>query len=78
MNCREKPFQLDNDWRLCKYDKEKGLKIPINRDAHNEEGSKDIYIGGGIGQKEWLEPRDIFNTPDLGEMKALGEARKPI
>ncbi|MGD0915307.1 MAG: hypothetical protein ABSB22_02510 [Thermodesulfobacteriota bacterium] len=54
------------------------MKIPINRDAHNEEGSKDIYIGGGIGQKEWLEPRDIFNTPDLGEMKALGEARKPI
>ncbi|MDD3629311.1 MAG: DNA polymerase/3'-5' exonuclease PolX, partial [Actinomycetota bacterium] len=29
------PFRLDLDWRMCKYAKEKGVKIFINTDAHS-------------------------------------------
>ena len=70
------PYRLDIDWRLCKYAKEKGIKIAINPDAHEEEGLKDIFYGVGIGRKGWLEPGDILNAMDFGEMKAFLERRK--
>jgi DNA polymerase (family 10) len=60
---------LDIDWRLCKYTKEKGVKIAINPDAHEAGGLKDTYLGAGMARKGWLEPGDILNTMDLKEMK---------
>jgi DNA polymerase (family 10) len=71
------PFRLDMDWRWCKYTKEKGVKIAMNPDAHDEEGLKDTYYGVGIGRKGWLEPGDILNTKDFQEMKTFLERRKP-
>ncbi len=71
------PYRLDIDWRLCKDAKEKGVKIAINPDAHDEEGLRDTYYGVGIGRKGWLEPGDILNTMDPEEMKAFLERRKP-
>ena len=41
------PYRLDIDWRLCKYAKEKGVKIAINPDAYDEEGLKN----GGVHEK---------------------------
>ena len=71
------PYRLDIDWRLCKYAKEKGVKIAINPDAHEEKGLTDTYYGVGVGRKGWLEPGDILNAMDFGEMKAFLERRKP-
>jgi DNA polymerase (family 10) len=71
------PFRLDIDWRLCKYAREKGVKIAINPDAHDEDGLKDTYFGVGIARKGWLEPGDILNTMDLVEMKDFLKRRKP-
>jgi DNA polymerase (family 10) len=71
------PFRLDMDWRWCKYAKEKGVKIAMNPDAHDEEGLKDTYYGVGIGRKGWLEPGDILNAMDFQEMKTFLERRKP-
>jgi len=71
------PFRLDMDWRWCKYAKEKGVKIAMNPDAHDEEGLKDTYYGVGIGRKGWLEPGDILNAMDFQEMKTFLEERKP-
>ncbi|HVP79372.1 MAG TPA: DNA polymerase/3'-5' exonuclease PolX [Thermodesulfobacteriota bacterium] len=71
------PYRLDIDWRLCKYAKETGARIAINPDAHDETGLKDTSYGVGIGRKGWLEPRDILNAMDFGEMKAFLERRKP-
>ena len=70
------PFRLDIDWRLCKYAKEKGIKITINPDAHEEEGLKDTYFGVGIARKGWLEPGDVLNTMDLEEMKEFLKKRR--
>ena len=72
------PYRLDIDWRLCKYAKEKGVKIAINPDAHEEKGLKDTYYGVGIGRKGWLEPENILNAMDLGDMKSFLERRKPF
>jgi DNA polymerase (family 10) len=72
------PYRLDIDWRLCKYAKEKGAKIAVNPDAHDEEGLKDTYFGVGIGRKGWLEPADILNTMNLEEMKDFLKRRRPF
>jgi DNA polymerase (family 10) len=70
------PYRLDIDWRLCKYAKDKGIKIAINPDAHDEEGLKDTYYGVGIGRKGWLESGDVLNTMDLDEMKNFLKRKK--
>jgi len=71
------PYRLDLDWRWCKYAKEKGVKIAMNPDAHDEEGLKDTFYGVGIGRKGWLEPGDILNAMDFQEIKTFLERRKP-
>jgi len=71
------PYRLDIDWRWCKDAKEKGVKIAINPDAHDEGGLKDTYYGVGIGRKGWLESGDILNAMGSEEMKAFLERRKP-
>ena len=70
------PYRLDIDWRLCKYAKEKGVKIAINPDAHEEDGLKDTFFGVGIARKGWLELGDILNTIDLEEMRDFLKRRK--
>ena len=71
-----RPCRLDIDWRLCKYAKEKGVKMIINPDAHEEKGLKDTFFGVGIARKGWLEPGDILNTMSLEEMRAYLRRRK--
>lgn len=71
------PYRLDIDWRLCRYAKEKGVKIAVNPDAHDEEGLRDTTFGVGIGRKGWLEPQDLLNTNDLAKMKDFLKRRKP-
>lgn len=70
------PFRLDIDWRLCKYAKERGVKIAINPDAHEEKGLRDIHFGVGIARKGWLGPEDILNTMDVEEMKRFLKKRR--
>jgi DNA polymerase (family 10) len=71
------PFRLDIDWRWCKYAKEKGVKIIINPDAHDEDGLRDTRFGVGIARKGWLEPGDILNALDVEAMQAFLKRRKP-
>jgi DNA polymerase (family 10) len=72
------PFRLDIDWRLCKYAKERGGKIAINPDAHDEKGLRDTRFGVGIARKGWLGPEDILNTMDVEEMKEFLKKREEL
>jgi DNA polymerase (family 10) len=63
------PLRLDLDWRLCKYAKEKGVKISINPDAHNIDGLLDVKYGVGIARKGWLEVKDVINCWPLNEVE---------
>ncbi|HZY10142.1 MAG TPA: DNA polymerase/3'-5' exonuclease PolX, partial [Bacteroidota bacterium] len=65
------PIRLDLDWRLCKYAKEKRVKVSINPDAHNTEGLMDVRYGVGIARKGWLEKDDIVNTKNLIQLEKL-------
>jgi DNA polymerase (family 10) len=69
------PMRLDLDWRLCRYAKEKGVLIPINPDAHNTDGLKDVYYGVATARKGWLTKRDVLNTRSTKELETLLAAR---
>ena len=65
------PTRLDLDWRLCKYAKEKKVRIAINPDAHNADGLRNVEYGVGIARKGWLEKKDVINTCDAKEVIRL-------
>ncbi|MBM7614870.1 DNA polymerase/3'-5' exonuclease PolX [Alkaliphilus hydrothermalis] len=62
------PHRLDLDWRLCRYAKEKGVKLVIEPDAHRIEGLDDVMYGVGIARKGWLESEDVINTMEIEEV----------
>jgi len=62
------PFRLDLDWRMCKYAKEKRVKIFINPDAHSIENLYEYKFGINIARKGWLEKEDVPNTLSTEEI----------
>ncbi len=56
------PYRMDLDWRMCRYAKEKGIKIFINPDAHSLKNLDDYKFGVNIARKGWLEKKDVPNT----------------
>jgi DNA polymerase (family 10) len=62
------PLRLDLDWRLCRFAKERGVKISINPDAHAIQGLHDVHYGVGIARKGWLTRDDVINTRSLKEV----------
>jgi DNA polymerase (family 10) len=56
------PSRLDMDWRLLRKARDKGIKIPINPDAHTLAGIDDMRYGIGSARKGWLRVSDVLNT----------------
>ena len=65
------PHRLDLDWRMCRYAKEKGVKLTIEPDAHRISGIDDIYYGVGVAQKGGLEAKDIINTAHIKTIRGM-------
>jgi DNA polymerase (family X) len=70
------PFRLDLDWRMCKYAKERGVKIFINPDAHRLKNLDDYKFGVNIARKGWLEKKDVPNTFTVGEISDYLKSKK--
>ncbi|MBA7559335.1 DNA polymerase/3'-5' exonuclease PolX [Candidatus Atribacteria bacterium 1244-E10-H5-B2] len=70
------PFRLDLDWRMCKYAKEKGVKIFINPDAHSLKNLDDYKFGVNIARKGWLEKEDVPNTLSAKEIEIYLKNKK--
>jgi DNA polymerase (family 10) len=70
------PFRLDLDWRLCRYVKERGVKVSINPDAHRPEGLSDTTYGVGIARKGWLTANDVLNTLPIQEIREYLKAKR--
>ncbi len=70
------PFRLDLDWRMCKYAKEKGVKIFINPDAHSLKNLDDYKFGVNIARKGWLEKEDVLNTLSAKEIEIYLKNKK--
>lgn len=56
------PSRLDLDWRYLRRARDKGIKIPIDPDAHSIAGLDDVRYGIGIARKGWLRGSDVLNT----------------
>jgi DNA polymerase (family 10) len=56
------PSRLDLDWHWLRKARGKGIKIPIDPDAHVLAGIDDMRYGVGIARKGWLRASDVLNT----------------
>src|SRR6266699_1847074 len=56
------PSRFDLDWRYLHRARDKGIKIPIDPDAHSIDGLDVLRYGVNIARKGWLRPSDVLNT----------------
>ncbi len=70
------PSRLDLDWRFLHRARDKGIKIPINPDAHVLAGLDDMRYGIGIARKGWLRPTDVLNTMQTEELLQFFKRRR--
>jgi DNA polymerase (family 10) len=70
------PSRLDLDWRFLHRARDKGIKIPIDPDAHVLAGLDDMRYGIGVARKGWLRPSDVLNTMRTEELLAFFKARR--
>jgi len=65
------PYRLDLDWRLCKYARQRGVKLCIGPDAHGLEGMNDIVYGVNVARRGWLGPEVVINALSGAELEAF-------
>jgi len=65
------PLRLDLDWRWLQRARERGVKVPVNPDAHAPSGYQDMIYGMGIARKGWLTAEDIPNTYPIEKLRAF-------
>ncbi len=70
------PHRFDLDWRLLRYATERGVRIPINPDAHSPGGLLNMRYGVGIARKGWLTPADVLNTLPSDALLAFFEQQR--
>lgn len=70
------PSRLDMDWRFLHRSRDRGIKIPINPDAHTLAGIDDMRYGIGIARKGWLRATDVLNTLAYDALLAFFHKRR--
>jgi DNA polymerase (family 10) len=70
------PSRLDLDWRYLHRARDKGIKIPVNPDAHSVDGIDVMRYGINIARKGWLRASDVLNTMSTREITAYFRARR--
>ena len=70
------PSRLDLDWRWLHKARDKGIKIPIDPDAHTLAGIGDMRYGIGVARKGWLRAVDVLNTLEYETLQTYFDVRK--
>jgi DNA polymerase (family 10) len=70
------PARLDLDWRYLHKARDKGIKIPLNPDAHTLAGLDDMRYGIGVARKGWLRAKDVLNTMETEALLAFFRTRR--
>ncbi len=70
------PSRLDLDWRLVRKARDRGIKIPVNPDAHALAGIDGMRYGIGIARKGWLRAIDVLNTMETNELLEFFHSRR--
>ncbi len=70
------PSRLDLDWRFVHKARDRGIKIPIDPDAHTLAGIDDMRYGIGIARKGWLRAVDVLNTMETTDVLSFFRKRR--
>ncbi|HET8912395.1 MAG TPA: DNA polymerase/3'-5' exonuclease PolX [Ktedonobacteraceae bacterium] len=70
------PSRLDLDWRYLHRARDKGIKVPIDPDAHTLAGLDDMRYGIGVARKGWLRAQDVLNTLSAEELGRFFQQKK--
>ncbi len=70
------PSRLDLDWRYLHRARDKGIKIPIDPDAHTINGLDNMHYGVGSARKGWLRASDVLNTMQTEEILDFFRSRR--
>jgi DNA polymerase (family 10) len=70
------PARLDVDWRFVRLARDRGIKIPIDPDAHSLAGLTDMRYGIGVGRKGWLRANDVLNTLETETLLHFFQTRR--
>jgi len=70
------PSRVDMDWRLVKRARDRGMKIPIDPDAHILAGLDVIRYGIGVARKGWLSASDVLNTMETEALLAFFKRKR--
>jgi DNA polymerase (family X) len=70
------PSRLDLDWRYLRRARDRGMKIPIDPDAHSIDGLDVVRYGVNMARKGWLRPADVLNTLSTNEIVAYFRKRR--
>ncbi|MDQ2905376.1 MAG: DNA polymerase/3'-5' exonuclease PolX [Chloroflexota bacterium] len=70
------PSRLDLDWRYLHKARDKGIKIPIDPDAHVITGLDDMRYGVGMARKGWLRASDVLNAMPTEELLSFFTTRR--
>lgn len=70
------PSRLDLDWRYLHRARDKGIKIPIDPDAHTIDGLDEMRYGIGIARKGWLRASDVLNTLQTDQLLTYFKRRR--
>ena len=68
------PNRLDLSDANCVQAKDHGLKIAIGTDAHHKDHLRYMEFGVATARRGWLVKKDILNTSNLDELRALLES----
>lgn len=69
------PDRLDLSDLNCIRSKDYGVKVSIATDAHHKDQLEYVELGVATARRGWLEPKDVVNTYELGELKRLLNSR---
>jgi len=72
------PSRLDLDWRYLHRARDKGIKIPIDPDAHTIAGLDKMRFGIGIARKGWLRASDVLNTMTTSQLLDFFRERRKL
>ncbi len=70
------PSRLDLDWHLVHKARDKGVRIPVDPDAHALAGLDVMRYGIGIARKGWLRASDVPNTFEIDALQEFFRTRR--
>lgn len=70
------PARLDLGWRPARSAAGRGIRVPVNPDAHSAAALGNVAYGVNVARKAWLTPADVPNAWELDTLEAWLAERK--